>query len=293
MPGTVAGSRVPKIVEQTGSGTDQSSTRPRASSRHPFAGRLQSGRPAVHDGALVHDATHRIDTLSMSVAFPEDDLSSNDLDVASRAFLEAAALGVSAFASAGDYGSSRDIPDGLAHVEFPSASPWVTSVGGTRLPGGEPIGNETVWDDYKINDGFLSGGKGATGGGVSNHFAVPGYQRGLDIRSANPGHRAGRGGPDVATIADREAGLEIYANGAFFSDGGTSAAAPAWAALAARINQELGRNVGFDNPLIYGPLGSSDAFHDITRGDTRPASSWWPTTKSQPAWAIRPMPAGT
>ena len=214
----------------------------------------------------VHDAAHPIDTLSMSVAFPEANLSSNYLDVASQAFLEAAAMGVSVFASAGDYGSSRDVPDGLAHFEFPSSSPWVTSVGGTSLPRDQSIDRETVWDNYKVKDGVLSGGKGATGGGVSDHFAVPDYQKGLDIRSVNPGHHAGRGGPDVASIADPDTGIWIYADGNFFHDGGTSAAAPAWAALATRINQKLGRNVGFYNTLIYDTLGPSDAFHDITKG---------------------------
>jgi kumamolisin len=47
--------------------------------------------------------------------------------------------------------------------------------------------------------------------------------------------------------------------------GGTSAVAPLWAALLARINQSLGKDVGYVNPLLYAS-GSAAAFHDITSG---------------------------
>jgi subtilase family serine protease len=52
--------------------------------------------------------------------------------------------------------------------------------------------------------------------------------------------------------------------------GGTSAAAPFWAALIALADQEAGHPLGFVNPAIYriagGPL-YHDAFHDITTGN--------------------------
>src|SRR6185437_12077684 len=47
--------------------------------------------------------------------------------------------------------------------------------------------------------------------------------------------------------------------------GGTSAVAPLWTGLLALINQQLGKPVGFVNPLLY-QIGSS-AFADITGGD--------------------------
>jgi kumamolisin len=216
----------------------------------------------------IHDTGHPLDVLSISDAFPEAFLSPMYLDLASEAFLEAAVMGVSVFTSAGDYGSSRDIPDGLAHVEFPSSSPWVTSTGGVSLANGSPIRDQTVWNNYRVVDGFLSGGKGATGGGASDHFAEPQYQidAGLVTRSVNPGHRVGRGGPDVAMIADPSTGIRLLVHGRYLTDGGTSAAAPAWAALAARLNENLGQNVGFLNPLLYGPL-QKRVTYDVTRGD--------------------------
>jgi subtilase family serine protease len=52
-------------------------------------------------------------------------------------------------------------------------------------------------------------------------------------------------------------------------EGGTSAVAPLWAALIARINQKLGGRVGFVNPQIYSLPAKSAAFHDISVGNNR------------------------
>ncbi|HEX3471976.1 MAG TPA: hypothetical protein VHT28_12415 [Silvibacterium sp.] len=55
--------------------------------------------------------------------------------------------------------------------------------------------------------------------------------------------------------------------GADTTVGGTSAVAPLWAALIARFGQNLGKPVGFLNPLIYQSSVSSSAFNDVTQGD--------------------------
>ena len=52
--------------------------------------------------------------------------------------------------------------------------------------------------------------------------------------------------PDVAGNATP--GYEVIVGGQLTSAGGTSAVAPLWAALVARLNQQLGRRVGFLNP---------------------------------------------
>jgi kumamolisin len=46
--------------------------------------------------------------------------------------------------------------------------------------------------------------------------------------------------------------------------GGTSAVAPLWAGLIARINSKRGRPVGLVNPTLY---GASAELHDITVGN--------------------------
>ena len=57
----------------------------------------------------------------------------------------------------------------------------------------------------------------------------------------------------------------VLVDGASTVIGGTSAVAPLWAALIARVNQLLGSPVGFVNPHLYA-VGSSGAFHGITSG---------------------------
>jgi subtilase family serine protease len=54
------------------------------------------------------------------------------------------------------------------------------------------------------------------------------------------------------------------------SHGGTSAAAPIWAALMALADQDAGHRLGFVNPAIYRIARSPryhQAFHDITTGN--------------------------
>ena len=76
----------------------------------------------------------------------------------------------------------------------------------------------------------------------------------------------GRGVPDVAGFADPRDGLTISVSGQEVIVGGTSAVAPLWAGLIARINEKLGRPVGYLNPRLYLEI-SKDAFVDITVGD--------------------------
>ncbi|MGB6360629.1 MAG: hypothetical protein WBF30_17765, partial [Candidatus Acidiferrales bacterium] len=47
--------------------------------------------------------------------------------------------------------------------------------------------------------------------------------------------------------------------------GGTSAVAPLWAGLLALMNQSLGKNVGYLNPLLY-TTGVEGTMHDVTAG---------------------------
>jgi hypothetical protein len=43
-----------------------------------------------------------------------------------------------------------------------------------------------------------------------------------------------------------------------------------WSALIARANQQLGKPVGYINPLLYSQFGKTDAFHDVTSGNNDP-----------------------
>ena len=139
----------------------------------------------------------------------------------------------------------------------PGDNPWVTSVGGTTLMmngSGTSYASETVWNWGHDPPGwsFTANGYTGTGGGVSTFYSIPGWQQGVNM-SANGGSTTMRNIPDVALVADNI--WVMYGNGKAGSFGGTSCAAPLWAALIALVNQQAAGNgnptVGFINPAIY------------------------------------------
>jgi subtilase family serine protease len=187
-----------------------------------------------------------------------------------RLYASAALRHVTVLASAGDTGSTNyDINDDLYTTPvagFPASSPLVTSVGGTSLYA-DTDGNyqsETVW-----NEG-LEGG--ATGGGISQVFGEPLYQRLLPrpTQQLLGGHR---GFPDISWNADPFTPILVYLSffgpdaAGYYGIGGTSAGAPQWAGFVADLNTLIRRPIGFLNPYLYvlGPTGHF--FHDITVGD--------------------------
>jgi kumamolisin len=180
-------------------------------------------------------------------------------------------LGVTVCVAAGDNGSADiapgQAPDGRAHADFPASSPHALACGGTRLEGsGTAITSEVVWND---------GSGGATGGGVSDVFDIPSWQSAANVPvSVNPGGRVGRGLPDVAGDADPATGYRIRVDGVDTTFGGTSAVAPLWAALIARINAAKGKPAGFVNPKLYKAAG---VCNDITQGNNGSfaASAGW------------------
>jgi len=70
----------------------------------------------------------------------------------------------------------------------------------------------------------------------------------------------------VAGNADPQTGYAVFVDGAPAVIGGTSAVAPLWAALVARLSQGIGKPLGFANPAIYSAAVSS-TLRDITSGD--------------------------
>ena len=207
----------------------------------------------------IHDSANNPSVISISWGGPEDSYAGQALTSFDQAFQDAKALGVTICIASGDNGSSDGDTDGNAHVDFPASSPNVLACGGTSLQAsGGAITSETVW-----NDG-ASGG--ATGGGVSETFPVPSYQANANVpASVNSSQFAGRGVPDVCGDADPNTGYNVVIDSESGVVGGTSAVAPLWAGLIARINQQLGRKVGFLNPVLY-PLQAT-AFNDITQGN--------------------------
>jgi kumamolisin len=83
--------------------------------------------------------------------------------------------------------------------------------------------------------------------------------------SVNPGHRVGRGVPDVSGDADPATGYLVVVGGSTVVVGGTSAVSPLWSGLTALLNEALGKRVGFLNPLLYAPAEKA-SFGDVTSG---------------------------
>jgi len=153
--------------------------------------------------------------------------------------------------------------DSGAGVEWPGASPYVISVGGTSL-----------YLDGSNNRSSESGWSGS-GGGLSSYYAEPAFQNGWQTSGR-------RGAPDVSYVADPNTGMIVYdsVNGGWFVVGGTSAGAPQWAALIALAN-ELRLNAGASplggaNPALY-PLAQGNTtipytinptyFYDVSQGN--------------------------
>ena len=240
----------------------------------PAASILVYFAPNTDDGFIdaVSQAAHASPTpaaMSISWGQSEDQWTGQSRVALDDALLDAAALGVTVTVAAGDNGSSDGTSDGKNHADFPASSPHALACGGTSLHGtGTKISSETVW-----NDG--SGG-GATGGGVSDVFGLPTWQKSAGVpKVATPG---GRGVPDVAGNADPETGYQVLVDGTSTVYGGTSAVAPLWAALVARLAQKTGSSFGLLQPKLY---AAASGFHDITSGNNgayAAAKGWDPCT---------------
>ncbi|HKT03444.1 MAG TPA: S53 family peptidase [Rugosimonospora sp.] len=214
--------------------------------------------------AAIHDTQRKPSVVSISWGEAESAWTAQAMDAYDALFADAGALGVTVYAAAGDDGAS-DRATGL-NVDFPASSPHVVGCGGTKLTDTD----ETVWNG-------LADGDGATGGGVSRHFAPPAYQSAANVPK-NPDGKPGRGVPDVAGDADPMTGYLVRVDGADQVIGGTSAVAPLWAALTAIANQRNGNRSGAPHERLY---LSATAFHDITTGDNsgyQAATGWDPCT---------------
>ncbi len=201
--------------------------------------------------------------ISISWGGPEETWSAQSRTAIDQALADAAALGITVTVAAGDHGSSDGVTDGKNHCDYPASSPYALACGGTRLDadtGTGAIASETVW-----NDG-ASGG--ATGGGVSAIYSVPSWQGSAGVPPASG--TGGRGVPDVAGNADPQTGYQVMVDGKQVVYGGTSAVAPLWAALIARLAQATSRQFGLMQPLVYSgvtPGTTVAGFNDITSGN--------------------------
>jgi kumamolisin len=204
--------------------------------------------------------------ISISWGASEDAWSAQSRTAMDTAIADAAVLGVSVCVAAGDNGSSDD-PNSIngVHCDFPASSPHALGCGGTKLVGDvstSTITSEVVWNE-------LANREGAGGGGVSDVFDLPSWQSTAGVPALGSG-KGGRGVPDVAGNADPVTGYLVVVNGQRQAIGGTSAVAPLWAGLIARLAQATGKRFGMLQPLLYAgvtPGTAMPGFNDITEGN--------------------------
>jgi kumamolisin len=206
--------------------------------------------------------------MSISLGTPESNWVPQEAQSVNFLFAIACLQGVTVCVSSGDYGA-RGNPDGhlVQNCAFPATSPYCLACGGTELMLSEDLAlqDEIVWNE--LGHRFE---KCATGGGLSTMFSLPDFQQGLLMpESFNPGLPAGRGIPDVAANAAIASGyaLDPGNTGDFY---GTSAAAPMWAALIARlIEGKGGKALGYLNPWLYAGQIDANASYckPITQGN--------------------------
>jgi subtilase family serine protease len=222
-------------------------------------------------------------------------------------YIAAALMGVTVFASTGDYGASNY--EAYNSPQYPASDPFVTGVGGTNLfmtrsdgykegtgnwanrnvpPGsrtlpGTAYNYEIAGNDYEgmVADGYPAPYDAVTtGGAMSQFFPLPIWQYGITVTYADGTSfkPTGRCTSDVSFDSGVYGGVgplpwtvsNPYIPTGNYIFGGTSVGSPCWAALTAIANQRVGHNVGYINPILYAfktTLYNTGAFRDITKGD--------------------------
>ncbi len=245
---------------------------------------------------IVQDA---VPVVSTSWGDCEQNIDSTEIQQENTLFTAAAAQGQTVFAASGDSGSAGCAFDTNGSTQpftgvnagDPGSQPFVTSVGGTTLSidsSTSAYSGEVTWNNAP--SGQYSGG--ASGGGISMYWTAPAWQSAPNVHNGDssgtpcnaPSGSICRETPDVSLHADPNNGYLIYCTATqagcdptkpWNSIGGTSAAAPMWAAMMAMTNEmsvrQGGFNIGFVNPLLY-QIGNdatkyANSFHDITSGN--------------------------
>jgi kumamolisin len=172
------------------------------------------------------------------------------------------------FVSSGDCGAFgarvyRDL-----ETDYPSTDPWAVAVGGTILQPNSTgnRGSEIAWSDGSNTSKCTN--QWGTGGGLSRVFKRPSWEQATGL--INQQSNGARQTPDVAAIAYN---LPIYFQDQWQGVGGTSAAAPIWAAGLLLMNEGI---IAKKHEFYYGPdlfyqvadhPGKFHPFFDVTQGN--------------------------
>jgi|AGTN01.2.fsa_nt_gi Predicted protease len=228
----------------------------------------------------------KADVMSVSWGLCETNTGTRQMRTEHNIFKQGAAQGIAMFAASGDDGAydckppkkddddkdkdkdttaAPKTPD-LA-VDYPSSDPFIIGVGGTTLYG---------WDGKRSSESAWYG----SGGGISDEWPRQSWQHGPGVPTSD-----NRPSADVSLVANPGTGYAIYFEGKWQEIGGTSAAAPSWAALWTLIDEGANKRIGDPGEILYRVGRSLDYqfnFHDITTGDNGDFRG--PGYKAGPNW---------
>ncbi|HEY4384377.1 MAG TPA: S53 family peptidase, partial [Ktedonobacteraceae bacterium] len=220
----------------------------------------------INDNANTPDSAGIV---SMSLGLSEEFMTHNDISAIDQSLqVLTKALHMTVFVASGDCGAFTNHIYSSLSVSFPASDPYAVAVGGTVLNvnNNGDRAKEIAWSDGA--NILICQNQWGTGGGVSKLFTRPEWQTGAGVQNSYSNSR--RQLPDISAIADN---LPIYYQGEWIVVGGTSAAAPIWAAGMALVNQTLIQQQG---AYFYGPdtfysaassAGQLHPFYDVTQGD--------------------------
>jgi len=213
---------------------------------------------------------NKADIMSISWGLCEENTGKRQMRTEHQIFKQAAAQGIAIFAASGDDGAydckppkeddkeeDKDAvktppPTPPLAVDYPSSDPYVTAVGGTTLYSSKGKRySERAWT--------------GSGGGNSDYWAREPWQKGPGVPSTDM-----RSTADVSLNASPSTAYAFYFEGKWEAWGGTSVAAPAWAALWSLIDEAADARIGMPVETLYRIGDSTDygtTFHDITSGD--------------------------
>jgi kumamolisin len=258
---------------------------PKATIAVYFAGgEVQDIIHALQEMILPKEGAPAPSIVSISYGWGPDDpgtpsFSESEYVEITKLFEDASINKITVLVASGDSGAFLE-NKGQAQTSYPASDIWVTACGGTTI--GNVNGSsfeEWVWNDVST----ATGGPAAGGGGVSARFEVPLYQASVSARALK--HvvtgKSGRGVPDIAGNASENSGyLQVIGGAQPQSVGGTSAVAPLYAGLIARINSNLSSPVGYLNTTLYSLPAST--FRDIV-GAPGPTNNDFGPVKGYPA----------
>ncbi|MFO1128480.1 MAG: hypothetical protein U1E66_08655 [Rhodospirillales bacterium] len=166
-------------------------------------------------------------------------------------------------ASTGDHKNNSN-PPWSADVNFPSTSPNVIGVGGTKVVRNSSyaFSSETPWDNSN----------GGGGGGLSTIEPTPAFQTIVGTTKLH-GHR---GAPDISADADPATGMIVRLSTTccgvptgYYILGGTSLTSPLMAGMinaAGHFLTSTATSSGTEQALLYGEIGNATVLNDVKTG---------------------------